>query len=233
MRIDIAWSKVPKGGFGESGDSIELVERPLGGVSLILADGQGSGMAAKRISRMVAMKAVSLIADGSRDGAVARAVQDMLYTAREGRVTATLAVLSCDLHTRTIVVARNSPVPVIMRQDGVVFSFEGGAEVIGTYRKTRPAMTELPLLEDSLMVTFSDGVTNAGKRYGKSLPWDKIKEEMAHLNSQDLQAWVNELMLRTLMLDKDRPGDDVSIVALGIRGGEDNAIRTLAASIPY
>ena len=31
MRIDVSWAKIPKGGFGESGDTIELVERPLGG----------------------------------------------------------------------------------------------------------------------------------------------------------------------------------------------------------
>jgi serine phosphatase RsbU (regulator of sigma subunit) len=116
---------------------------------------------------------------------------------------------------------------------GVVIALEGGSDGIGTYRKTRPAMTELPLLEESVLVTFSDGVTNAGKRYGKTLPWEKIKEELTSLDVKDLQSWVSELMLRTLMLDKDRPGDDVSIVALGVRGGEDNAIRTLAASIPY
>lgn len=233
MRIDVAWAKIPKGGFGESGDTIELVERPLGGVSLILADGQGSGPSAKRISRLVSMKAVSLIADGSRDGAVARAVQDMLYTAREGRVTATLVVLSCDMHTNTVVIARNTPVPVLIRQENVVFRLEGGSEVIGTYRKTRPAMTELPLIPDTILLTFSDGVINAGKRFGKSLPWDMIEQELKSLEVKDLEEWVNDLMTRTLALDKDRPSDDVSIVALGIRSDVQNAIRTLSASIPY
>ncbi|OLZ08612.1 PP2C family protein-serine/threonine phosphatase [Sulfobacillus thermosulfidooxidans] len=233
MRIDVAWAKIPKGGFGESGDTIELVERPLGGISLILADGQGSGPAAKRISRLVSMKAVSLIADGSRDGAVARAVQDMLYTAREGRVTATLVVLSCDMHTNTVVIARNTPVPVLIRQENVVFRLEGGSEVIGTYRKTRPAMTELPLIPDTILLTFSDGVINAGKRFGKSLPWDMIEQELKSLEVKDLEEWVNDLMTRTLALDKDRPSDDVSIVALGIRSDVQNAIRTLSASIPY
>ncbi|WP_053959294.1 PP2C family protein-serine/threonine phosphatase [Sulfobacillus thermosulfidooxidans] len=233
MRIDVAWAKIPKGGFGESGDTIELVERPLGGISLILADGQGSGPAAKRISRLVSMKAVSLIADGSRDGAVARAVQDMLYTAREGRVTATLVVLSCDMHTNTVVIARNTPVPVLIRQENVVFRLEGGSEVIGTYRKTRPAMTELPLIPGTILLTFSDGVINAGKRFGKSLPWDMIEQELQSLEVKDLEEWVNDLMTRTLALDKDRPSDDVSIVALGIRSDVQNAIRTLSASIPY
>ncbi len=233
MRIDISWAKMPKGGFGESGDTIELVERPLGGISVILADGQGSGTSAKRISRLVSMKAVSLIADGSRDGAVARAVQDMLYTAKEGRVTATLVVLSCDMHTNSIVVARNTPMPVLVRQEETVFRLEGRSEVIGTYRRTRPTMTELAIIPDTILLTFSDGVINAGKRFGKSLPWDMIEEELKTLDVAELEAWVDDLMARTLELDQERPHDDVSIVALGIRSTVENAIRTLSASIPY
>lgn len=234
LRFEVAWAKMPKGGYGESGDSIELVERPLGGVTLVLADGQGSGPAARRISRMVAMKAVSLIADGSRDGAVARAVQDMLYTAREGRVTATLALLSADLHTRTVVVARNAPSPVIVRQDGVVFRLSGGTEAIGTYRRTRPAITELPLTPGTVLVTFSDGVMHAGKRYGKTLPWEQLDAEMADLEVDAVGDWVDRMMAIALDLDRDRPADDISIMALGV-GSDDGGtlLRTLKASIPY
>lgn len=233
MRIEVAWAKMPKGGFGESGDSIELVERPLGGLSLILADGQGSGPAARRISRMVAMKAVSLISDGSRDGAVARAVQDMLYTAREGRVTATLAVLSADFHTRTLVIARNAPSPVVVRQAGHVFRLEGHAEVIGTYRRTRPAMTELALESDSILLTYSDGLATAGKRYGKSLPWEDIDETLQTLPVSDLGGWVDDIIERAIDLDQGRPSDDISIMALGVIADDSGALRRLTASIPY
>lgn len=233
MRLEVAWAKMPKGGFGESGDSIELVERPLGGLTLILADGQGSGPAARRISRMVAMKAVSLIADGSRDGAVARAVQDMLYTAREGRVTATLALLSADLHSATLVVARNSPSPVVVRQQGQIFRLEGHAEVIGTYRRTKPAMTELPLEAQSILLTYSDGLATAGKRYGKGLDWDRIDEELAGLAGSDLGPWVDDLIARGIDLDQGRPSDDISVMALGVVADDGSALRKLQASIPY
>ena len=232
-RVEVAWSKMPKGGLGQSGDSIELVERPLGGLTLILADGQGSGPAARRISRMVAMKAVQLVADGSRDGAVARAVQDMLYTAREGRVTATLALLSVDFHTRTLVISRNAPSPVVVKQQDVVFRLEGRAEVIGTYRKTRPAMTELPAEAGSLLLTFSDGLLNAGKRYGKAVDWDKWDERFAAAQPGGLQSFVDDLMDSALDLERGRPTDDISIMALGLEGDDDSALRRLHASIPY
>lgn len=233
LRVEVAWAKMPKGGFGLSGDSIEMVERPLGGMTLILADGQGSGPAARRISRMVAMKAVSLVADGSRDGAVARAVQDMLYTAREGRVTATLALMTADFHTDTVVLARNAPCPVVVRQEGVVFRLEGASEVIGTYRRTKPAMTELPLLADTVLLTYSDGVIHAGRRYGRSLDWEVWDAKLRDLPIDHLGSFVDELMDQALELDQGRPTDDVSIMAMGVKRDDDSALRRLKASIPY
>jgi serine phosphatase RsbU (regulator of sigma subunit) len=231
-RIEVAWAKMPKGALGQSGDSIELVERPLGGLSLILADGQGSGPAARRIARMVAMKAVSLLADGSRDGAVARAVQDMLYTAREGRVTATLAILSADLHTGTAVLARNSPCPVLVRQSGVVFRIDGAADVIGTYRRTRPAITELPLTPDLVVATFSDGIVHAGRQWGKTLDWAALDQELQELDTVHLGTWVQTVLDQAVALDRGRPGDDMSIMAYGVVEDERPPLRWLRASIP-
>ncbi len=233
MRIEVAWAKIPKGGYGESGDSIELVERPLGGLTLILADGQGSGPAARRISRMVAMKAVALISDGSRDGAVARAVQDTLYAAREGRVTATLTMMSCDLHTRTMLISRNATCPVIGRQDGRVFRIEGHAEVIGTYRKTRPQVTELPLSTNSLLLTFSDGIQTAGRRYGRSIDWLAVEQELLSLELGDLSSWVEQFIQSAMDLDRSRPADDMSVMLMGVREDEGPGLRQLHASVPY
>ncbi|MCL5967150.1 MAG: serine/threonine-protein phosphatase [Firmicutes bacterium] len=231
-RIEVAWAKMPKGALGESGDSIELVERPLGGVSLVLADGQGSGPAARRISRMVAMKAIGLVADGSRDGAVARAVQDMLYTAREGRVTSTLTILSIDLSTRTAVIARNSSCPVVVRQEAAVFRLEGHAEAIGTYRRTRPAMTELPLTSGTVLATFSDGIIHAGRRVGKTLPWETLDEELRELDAVHLGIWVQSVLDRAVTLDGGRPQDDMSVMALAAVEDDRPPLRWLRASIP-
>ena len=49
-----------------------MVERPHGGLSIVLVDGQRSGRSAKKISNVVARKAVQLLAEGVRDGVVAR-----------------------------------------------------------------------------------------------------------------------------------------------------------------
>jgi hypothetical protein len=76
LELQVAVAKVSKYAMSESGDSVELIERPHGGLSLVLVDGQRSGQSAKAISNIVARKAVSLLADGVRDGAAARAAHD-------------------------------------------------------------------------------------------------------------------------------------------------------------
>src|SRR5438067_8465467 len=112
--VQVAVAKTNKYASRESGDTVEVVERPHGGFSIVLADGQGSGRSAKNLSHLVTTKAISLIKDGVRDGAVARSVHDYLFTYRGGRVSATLVILSVDMTSRTLVLTRNSHCPVLV-----------------------------------------------------------------------------------------------------------------------
>ncbi|MBS4024098.1 MAG: hypothetical protein KGZ96_00320 [Clostridia bacterium] len=61
-------------------------------MAVIIADGQGSGKSAKLTSNLVVTKAMNLLAEGARDGAVARASHDFLYTVKSGKVSATLTI---------------------------------------------------------------------------------------------------------------------------------------------
>jgi len=174
LEVQVAVAKVGKYAVSESGDTVELIERPHGGLSLVLVDGQLSGKSAKAISNLVARKAVSLLADGVRDGAAARAAHDYLRTMRSGRVSATLNIVSIDLDTRTIVVSRNSHCPVVVVRtpsDGAGRELElldEPSQAIGIHARTRPVITELPIAPDLHIVVFTDGVLSAGERYGQS-----------------------------------------------------------------
>jgi hypothetical protein len=141
MHIEVAVAKVPKWASQESGDTLEMIERPRGGFSFVLADGQGSGRAAKAISQQVARKAIAELAEGVRDGAAARAAHDFLYTHKGGRVSATLNILSVDLTTGTLVLSRNNPHPVIVvRPDGEVNMLDAPSQPVGfTPAPVRPS----------------------------------------------------------------------------------------------
>ena len=65
MEVQIAVAKVNKYAVSESGDTLEVVERPNGGLSVVLADGQSSGRGAKAISLMVVRKVIGLLAEGA------------------------------------------------------------------------------------------------------------------------------------------------------------------------
>jgi hypothetical protein len=49
MEFQVAVAKVGKYASSESGDTLEMIERPGGGLSFVLADGQRSGKSAKAI----------------------------------------------------------------------------------------------------------------------------------------------------------------------------------------
>ncbi len=54
LEIELAVAKVAKYATSESGDTVEVVERPHGGISIVVSDGQRSGRSAKAISNLVA-----------------------------------------------------------------------------------------------------------------------------------------------------------------------------------
>jgi hypothetical protein len=86
MEIQIAVSKINRYSTPDSGDTLEVVERPNGGLSVVLADGQSTGQESKVISALVVHKVISLLAEGIRDSAAARATSDFLYTDYDGKV---------------------------------------------------------------------------------------------------------------------------------------------------
>ena len=155
LELQVAVAKVGKYAVSESGDTVEVIERPHGGLSLVMVDGQRSGTSAKAISNIVARKAVSLLADGVRDGAAARAAHDYLRTMRGGQVSATLNIVSVDLGTRTIVVSRNSHCPVIVvhSREGKTVLLDAPSQAIGIHSRTRPVITELPITLSGMHIT--------------------------------------------------------------------------------
>src|SRR5512139_1842745 len=145
MELEIAVAKIRKYATSSSGDTVEVVERPQGGVSAVLADGQSSGKGAKTISSLVVRKVITLLAEGVRDGAAARAASDSLFTERSGKVSSTLNILSVDYQTRTLVITRNNPAPALLARHDQIKWLNEASIPIGLYRDTRPIISEVPL----------------------------------------------------------------------------------------
>ena len=144
MKIKVGMAKINKYAMQHCGDSFDIIERPYGGLSAVIADGQGNGLAAHHTSSWVVNKAASLIADGARDGAVARAVHDYLYAMKDKKVSCTLTLLSADLESETVVISRNSNCPTIVKTDEYLTIYDDEVSPIGVNRHMKPLVYELP-----------------------------------------------------------------------------------------
>jgi serine phosphatase RsbU (regulator of sigma subunit) len=234
LEFQVAVTKTHKYASRESGDTVELVERPHGGISIFLVDAQGSGQAAKTISNLVISRGAVMIKEGARDGAVARSLHDYLFTLRHGRVSATLNILSVDLQSRSVVLSRNDENPAyLFNKEGIELHDEK-ALPIGIYTRTKPAIIERPITPFMGIVMTSDGVVHAGKR--KSMPFDV----QGFLEQQLAKGWPNAQTLadavfdRALDLEDGRPRDDVTVVTLTVVPGVETEapIRRLLAWLP-
>jgi len=232
MEIQIAASKIRKYATSTSGDTVEIVERPNGGVSVVMADGQSSGRGAKWVSSFVVRKVISLLADGVRDGAAARAASDALYTERGGRVSATLNLISADLQTNTLVITRNNPAPVLIAIDDQIKCLDEKSQPIGLYRGTRPIITEVSLELGLTVMMFTDGITHAGKRIGQTMEPMTSLRALLEANDPSPQEIADSLLEQAIRLDQNRPADDTSIVVLRVVSSENDKIRRLTVRLP-
>lgn len=233
MKIEVAVAKIGKWATRESGDTLEMIERPQGGFSFVLVDGQRSGRAAKAISNIVARKAVSELAEGVRDGAAARAAHDYLYTYRGGRVSATLNILSVDLITDTLVLSRNSNCPIIVvKPESDLYLIDEPSEPVGVRRDTKPQITELSLTTGMVIVVYTDGLELAGARSCPVFDVPAAVRELMAENGADARRMADGLLERALALDDGRPRDDVSVLVLHITERESDGVRRLTLQAP-
>jgi serine phosphatase RsbU (regulator of sigma subunit) len=232
MEIQIGIAKINKYASSESGDTLEAVERPNGGVSVVLSDGQTSGRGAKAISSMAVRKVISLLADGVRDGAAARAASDYLYTERNGKVSACLNILSADLQTGTLVITRNNPSPVFIAQKDQIECLSGESIPIGTSRNIRPAISEFQLQEGTTAVVYTDGLVHAGDRYGQFLDICTLLKAILEDQEPSSQDIADTLLTEAIRIDQGRPNDDMSVVVLRVVSGVDDQIRRMTIRLP-
>ena len=233
LQIDAAIAKTGKYASRESGDTAELVERPGGGLSIVVVDGQGSGQAAKAISSLLSARAVGLIKDGVRDGAVARAIHDLLFAYRHGQVSATLDIVSVDLRTKTVVVTRNADTPLLIGRGGTAEVVPCTGEPLGLYLQNRPAIWELPIEEGLRVVACTDGVAHAGERRGRDA-FDLAAFAGANIGANTCAAdLADEFLAEAIRRDERRPADDMTVVALQIGShGEELLVRRQVACVP-
>jgi len=232
MEVQIAVAKVNKYAISESGDTLEVVERPNGGLSVVLADGQTSGRGAKAVSQLVVRKVIGLLAEGVRDGAAARAASDALYTEKQGKVICTLNIASVDLHSGTIVLARNNPSPMFICRGDQIDRRDEESIALGISRNVRPLITEIPVEPGMMIVIYTDGLTHAGERRGQPMDVEETLRFLMDDHNSSPQALADSLLAQAISLDDNRPADDISVLVLKVSARMGDNVRRMTVRLP-
>jgi serine phosphatase RsbU (regulator of sigma subunit) len=232
MEVQIAVAKINKYAVSESGDTLEVVERPGGGLSVVLADGQSSGRGAKAVSMMVVRKVMGLLAEGVRDGAAARAASDKLFTEKNGKVSSTLNILSVDLQTNTIVLARNNETPMYVARGETIECLAEASKSIGTARNVKPLITEIPLETGMTVVVYTDGLVHAGERRGTPMDVGTTLRGLLEDSDPAPQMLADALLAQAMRLDDNRPVDDISVVVLRVLPLRGDKVRRMSVRLP-
>jgi serine phosphatase RsbU (regulator of sigma subunit) len=234
MEVQIAVAKVKKFSSTESGDTLEAIERPNGGISVVLADGQSSNRDAKAVSvsLTVVHQVLGLLAGGVRDGAAARAASDALYSKKQGKVTCTLNIASVDLPSSTIVLTRNNPLPVfIWREDQTDFLREESVP-LGMSKDVRPVVTEIKIEPGLTLLIYTDGLLHAGERRGQSLDLRQVVGSLFDEQEPSPQELVDSLIGYAVKLGGGRPEDDISVLALKVVPRNGDEVRRMTVRLP-
>lgn len=232
MEVQIAVAKINKYAVTESGDSLEVVERPTGGLSVVLADGQTSGKGAKAVSLLVVRKVMGLIAEGVRDGAAARAASDALFADKAGKVTCTLNIASVDLLSKTIVLTRNNPAPMFICRDGQINEHNEESISLGTSRNVRPIVTEIGIETGLTIIIFSDGISHAGERTGRPMQIRQVIQSLLESQDPPPQQLADSLLEHASHLDDNRPADDISVLILKVTPRTSDEVRRMFVRLP-
>jgi serine phosphatase RsbU (regulator of sigma subunit) len=231
MYAEFAVAKIGKYATSESGDTVEMVERPHGGISFVLSDGQRSGRSAKAISNIVTRKVIALLGEGARDGVAARAAHDYLYAMRGGKVRADLQILSLDLDSRTVVISRNTDCAALYIEELSIRFLDEPAQPIGLYKTTRPVIHELPIRPSTGVVLFSDGIRHAGSRTGSQFDVAAVLEPLLG-QSPSAQRLADHLLATAHAADNGFAQDDLTVLALYIHPAPPDEVRRLRVDVP-
>ena len=231
MELQAAISKVDRYSSAAQGDKVEIIERPRGGISIIMAEGKLSG----RRSRSIAMKAVhsilNLIANGLHDGAASRMVLSNIHEEHRGKAQVSLNIISCDLESQSIVITKNNTTPVVTVFEGAVeyLRFDGTIE---SDHSLTPSVFQFEIEEGRDFILVSDGILTAGAQYEQAMDLRLSVESLFEDDEPPVQEIADAILTQAISQDLERPRDDMTVTVLRISPSPATNIRRECVNFP-
>lgn len=233
LEANVSIEKIRKHASGASGDTAEIVERADGGFSIVLVDGQGSGQGAKALSLLISARAVSLLKDGVRDRAAVEGVHDFLLAHRGGRVSATIDIVTLTPVEQSILITRQSSVPLALDTGSGFQGIVCESGPIGRRTTGQPWCHEGSMAPNLRVIVTTDGVPGAGS-HGGNPGFDVATFANESLAAEpDADVIASAILDEAVRRDRNRPRDDLTVVAVTVAAAtRQSARRMMALRVP-
>lgn len=219
--LDTGYVSLNKVGEQLCGDRVELIGQHEDELTMVLADGLGSGVKANILSTLTSKILCTMIASemGIED-CVETMAETLPVCSKRGVAYSTFTIVHTHNCTDARIIQYDNPQLILLR-DGKHYDYPYTSRVIAGKTILESA---LQLQKDDVLVMMSDGAIYAGVGNALNFGWqrDNIIEFLEQFYSSDLSA----KMIATILSDEcdrlygDRPGDDTTIGVLKVRNRE-------------
>lgn len=232
MEIQAAIAKIDQYSSNEEGNKVEIIERPNGGISIVLVEGKLNGNSSKGVSMKAVHAVLNLIAEGVPDGASSRVVLHRIRDEHRDAADVNISIISCDLRSNTIVITKNNTVPVLTYDDGEshFLPLDANPEA----RKYDPVVYQFEFRLGQTFILVTEGVQNAGAFNDNKID---LRTAVGSIYDDDndepnVEDVANNLLNQAIAHDSGRPRDDMTVVVLRVSLTTSQDIRRECVSFP-
>lgn len=231
MEIQVSVAKVVRFQSSEGGEQVETMERPNGGLTVVLAEGKLNGQPSETIAKKAVQRLLALIQEGIHDGAATRAVLSKIKTEHHDTAGVKFSILSVDLVTGTIILTKNDSVPVVLIRNGEGELISDYAEQVG-YDPEKPSVYQFDIEKNFTIILFSDGIANSGKDFGHTVRLSTLVESLFEESTPSVYEIADFVLNQAISRDFGKPHDDMTVIAFQVNPLKSSGIRKLTVVFP-
>ncbi|HOJ09167.1 MAG TPA: SpoIIE family protein phosphatase [Clostridiales bacterium] len=217
LYVDVSYESLNKYNEELCGDTVEVI-RNGNSVTVVLADGLGSGVKANILSTLTSKIIGTMLVNGASIDEAVETIANTLPVCKEREIAySTFSILQVFNSGECYLVEFDNPSVIYLEGGKVKYLESISREINGKHVKE----SRLQLSEDDTFVLISDGVVHAG--IGSTLnlgwQWENVAEYVERTWKKDLSAKKIAKLLVSVCdnLYAQKPGDDATVAAVKIR----------------
>ncbi len=195
-----------------SGDNYTLLETVKGELSVLLADGMGSGENAERDSAKV-LEMMEKFLDAGADMDVAMQLVNNALSVMTRENMSTLDVCTIDLYSGMCRFRKAGAATTFLKSNSYVEQITIPSLPLGIFRERESEAVTRELIENDFLIMVTDGVIDALEANGYEDMLQRYIEDMQEQTPGEMAQKILQFVLRC---SGGRIADDMTVVVLGI-----------------